>query len=79
MAERIPLIYNGSAGQIQEVLATDELNVGFVSATVYSNARQFDTSVSLANSSFNYLHVGPLTVGSGATIFVGAGVSYVVV
>ena len=46
------------------------------------NVRAFVCSafaVSLANSSFNYLHVGPITVGSGATIFVGAGVSYVVV
>lgn len=78
MTERAPLIYNSSANQIQEVSLSDEVSVGILTATVFSTANVVNQTVSLANSSFNYAMIGPVTVGSGATIFVGAGVSYVV-
>lgn len=79
MAERAPLIYNSSANQIQEVSLSDEVSVGILTATVFSNQKTVTQTVSMGNSSFNYMMVGPVTVGSGATIFVGAGVSFVIV
>lgn len=79
MAERAPLIYNSSANQIQEVSLSDEVSVGILTATVFSNVRTVTQSVSMANSSFNYMMVGPTTVSTGATVFVGAGVSFVIV
>jgi hypothetical protein len=79
MAERIPLIYNPSAIQIQEVSSTDEVNVGILTAVAVSNLKTVTAAVSLANSSFNYMMVGPVQVGGAGTITVGAGVSYVVV
>tara|TARA_B100000287_G_scaffold384147_1_gene390396 strand:+ start:91 stop:330 length:240 start_codon:yes stop_codon:yes gene_type:complete len=79
MAERIPLIYNPSSIQIQEVSLSDEVNVGIVTAVAVSNLKEVTTAVSLANSHFNYMMVGPVQVGGAGTITVGAGVSYVVV
>lgn len=79
MPERIPLVYNSSSGQIQEVSASDEVNVGIISATVISNPNVIISSINLTNTSFNYVQVGPITVGVGATIAVGAGVSYTVI
>lgn len=79
MSEKVPLIYNPSANQIQEVSLSDEVSVGILSATVFSNPNTFtNQTVSLANSAFNYMMLGPVAVGAGATIIVGAGVSYVV-
>lgn len=79
MAERAPLIYNSSANQIQEVSLSDEVSVGILTATVFSNLKTVDQVVSMANSSFNYMMAGPVTVGTAGTIFVGAGVSFVIV
>ena len=79
MPERIPLAYNSDANQIQEPATTDELRIGFTTATVFSNPNRLDENVSLANSHFNYMHLGPITVGAGYSITVGAGVSYVVI
>lgn len=79
MPERIPLSYNPSANQIQEPAVTDELRIGFATATVLSNPNRFDENVALANSNFNYMHLGPVTVGAGFSITVGAGVSYVII
>ena len=86
MAARYPLIYNNSAEQIQEIPDGDELNlsgadigVGIVSATAFANKNLFTSSVSFANTALNYAQVGPVAVGAGATISVGAGISYVVI
>lgn len=79
MAERSPLIYNPSANQLQEVSLSDEVSVGILSARSFSTANLIqDAVVSLANSSFNYGMFGPVTVGTSGTIFVGAGVSFVI-
>ena len=66
MAARYPLIYNNSAEQIQEIPDGDELNL--------SGA---DIAVGIVSA--NYAQVGPVAVGAGATISVGAGISYVVI
>ena len=79
MPERAPLIYNPSANQIQEVSLSDEVSVGILTATVFSNLKTVNQSVSMGNSSYNYMMAGPITVGVGATIFVGAGVSFVII
>jgi hypothetical protein len=79
MAERIPLIYNPSANQIQETGLTDEVSVGILTAVVFSNLVVIPTTVSLANSSYNYMMTGPVTVGTGATVSVGVGVSFLVI
>ena len=76
MPERIPLVYNPSSGQLQEVSASDEVSVGIISATVISNPNIISSSVTLTNTNFNYAQVGPISVGVGQTITVGAGVSY---
>ena len=74
MPERIPLVYNSNSGGIQEVSSTDEVNVGILTATVFSNPHTITSAVS-----FNYMQVGPVTVGAAGTITVGAGVSYLVI
>lgn len=79
MSERIPLVYNPSADQIQEVATTDELSVGIITAAAFSNLATITQPVSLANSHFNYMQVGPIAVSGLGTITVGAGVSYVVI
>ncbi len=86
MAERFPLIYNPSANQIQEISSSDSVNltgsgldVGIVTATAYSNLKTVTSTVSLANSHFNYMMAGPVTVGTGGTISVAIGVSFVIV
>ena len=79
MAERVPLIYNPSANQIQETALTDETSVGILTAVVFSNLKVVSSPLSLANSSFNYLMAGPVSVTGIGTITVGAGVSFVVV
>ncbi len=79
MTERIPLIYNPNSGQISEVSLNDEVSVGIVSAVAISNLKTVTSPVSLANSSYNYMMVGPVSIGVAGTITVGAGVSYVVV
>ena len=79
MAERIPIIYNDNAGQLQEIALSDAASVGIISARVYSSANFItDEAVSMASTNFNYFTVGPIVVGTGATITVGAGVSYTV-
>ncbi len=79
MTERVPLIYNPSANQIQESSLNDEVSVGILSVRVISNPNFYTTEiVSMANSSFNYGMFGPVTIGTGATISVGAGVSFVI-
>ncbi len=79
MAERIPLIYNPSANQIQETALTDEISVGILTAAVFSNLKVVNTQLNLLNSSYNYLMAGPVSVTGIGTITVGAGVSFVVV
>ena len=79
MPERAPLIYNPSANQIQEVSLTDEVSVGILTATVFSNLKTISSPISLANSSFNYLMAGPVSLSGIGTISVGAGVSFVIV
>lgn len=86
MANRIPLIYNTSAEQIQELPAGDsldlsgsQLNTGIMSATAYSSPTNVTSSIVLDNTDYNYMQIGPITVGVGATISVGSGISYVVI
>jgi len=86
MANRVPLIFNTAAQQIQELPVGDDLdlsgaqlNTGIMSATAYSTPDSVSASVTLDNPDYNYMMVGPVTVGVGATIAVGVGVSYVVV
>ena len=79
MAERIPLIYNPSANQIQETALTDETSVGILTAVVFSNLKVVSSPISFANSSFNYLMAGPVSLSGIGTITVGAGVSFVIV
>ena len=86
MADRFPLIYNTSVEQIQELPSGDgldlsgaTLNTGIMSSTAYSTPDTVSSSVTLDNTSYNYMQVGPVSVGAGATIAVGAGVSYVVI
>ena len=86
MANRVPLIFNTSAQQIQELPAGDgldlsgsQLNTGIMSATAYSNKETITASITLDNPDYNYMQVGPITVGVGATVAVGVGVSYIVI
>jgi|TARA_B100000085_G_scaffold177211_1_gene161487 hypothetical protein len=76
MPERIPLVYNSNSGTIEEVATSDEVNVGIITANMLSNPNVISSSIELSNTNFNYAQFGPVTVGSGATITVGAGVSY---
>lgn len=86
MADRVPLIFNTSAQQIQELPAGDgldlsgsRLNAGIMSATAYSNKESITASITLDNVDYNYMQIGPITVGVGATVAVGVGVSYIVI
>jgi hypothetical protein len=79
MADRAPLIYNPSAGQLQELSLSDEISVGIMTATVYSTIKVVNTAVNLSNANHNYMMVGPVTVGAAGTILVGVGCSYVIV
>lgn len=79
MAERVPIIYNPSANQLQEVSLSDEVSVGILTAAVFSNLKVVNTQLNLLNSSYNYLMAGPVSVTGIGTITVGAGVSFVVV
>ena len=86
MAERVPLIFNTAAQQIQELPVGDsvdltgtQLNTGIMSATAYSTPDTVTSSIVLDNPDYNYMMVGPITVGVGATVAVGVGVSYVVI
>ncbi len=79
MPERIPLVYNPAANQIQEVATTDEFSVGIVSTIAFSNLANITEPVSLANSHFNYMQVGPIAISGLGTVTVGAGVTYVVI
>lgn len=86
MADRVPLIFNTSTEQIQELpsgdsldLSGSQLNTGIMSATAYSNKDTVTASITFDNTEYNYMQVGPITVGVGATIAVGSGVSYVVI
>jgi hypothetical protein len=79
MAQRNPIIYNDSAGQLQEVSLNDELNVGIVSAVAFSNIKLVTSPVSLANSNYNYMMVGPVAVSGIGTINVSAGVTFTVI
>ena len=79
MPERIPLVYNPSSGQLQEVSASDEVSVGIITATVFSNLKTIDSPVSLANSFYNYMMAGPISITGIGTVVVGSGVSYVIV
>lgn len=86
MADRVPLIFNTSAEQIQELgtgdsldLSGSQLNTGIMSATAYSNKDTVTSSITFDNTAYNYMQVGPVSVSVGATIAVGSGVSYVVI
>lgn len=86
MVDRVPLIFNTSANQIQELgsgdgldLTGSKLNTGIMSATAYSTPDNVTVSILLDNPDYNYMMVGPVSVGIGATVAVGVGVSYVVI
>jgi len=80
MSERIPVIYNENAGQLQEISLSDAASVGLISARAYSTINFItQETVSLASTNFNYFTIGPVVLGVGGTVTVGAGVSYVVV
>jgi hypothetical protein len=80
MTERIPVIYNQSANQLQEVILTDEVSVGIFTARMLSNPNIITNElVSIANSYHNYANFGPFTIGAGATVVVGLGVSYSII
>lgn len=80
MTERVPIIYNPSANQLQEVSLSDEVSVGVISARSFSTINLIaNESVSLGNSAFNYAMFGPITIGTSGTITVGAGVSFVII
>lgn len=83
---RVPLIYSDEAGQLQEVPVGDQIvvpdmgiRVGVLTATVFSNNNNITGALQLGTTGVNYFHVGAVTVGTGATITVGAGVTYRVV
>lgn len=79
MAERIPLIYNQTSNQIQEVTLSDETSVGILTARMISNPNIITNElINITNPLHNYAQFGPFTIGVGATVVVGAGVSYVV-
>ena len=86
MADRVPLIFNTSTEQIQELpsgdsldLSGSQLNTGIMSATAYSNKDTVASSIIFDNTEYTYMQIGPVAVSIGATIAVGAGVSYVVI
>ena len=79
MAERIPLIYNPSADQIQEVSLADEVSVGVASAQVLSTPAYVTENISMGSTFFNYASFGPITIADGGSMTVGAGVSHVVI
>jgi len=79
MAERVPIIYNPSANQLQEVSLSDEVSVGILTAAVFSNLKVVNTQLNLLNSSYNYLMAGPVSVTGIGTITVGSGVTFVIV
>lgn len=84
--QRIPLIYSDEAGQLQEVPVGDrivapdmDISVGIVTAKMYSNINNITTVIQLTDTTVNYFNVGDVNVAVGATIIVGAGVTYRVV
>jgi len=86
MPDRIPLIYNPSANQIQELSATDNLdlsgsnvNTGIATAVVFSHPSSITGAVNLLDTGKNYFHVGTISVGAGSTLAVGVGVTYFVI
>jgi hypothetical protein len=83
---RIPLIYSDEAGQLQEaqfgeIIDAPDLgmNVGITTAVIFSNKKTIDGPLLLQISDTTYFHVGPVTVGTGVTVIVGAGATYRVV
>lgn len=85
MADRIPLIYNSTADQIQEIPINDNLNLtgsnvtaGIVSATVYTHPNTIVGSVVLDQVGNTYAHFGTVSVGTGSTIAVASGASYII-
>lgn len=86
MPDRVPLIYNPSANQIQELASSDSLdlsgvnvNAGVATATVFSHPSTITGAVLLLDPTRNYFHVGNVAVAVGSTIAVGVGVTYFVV
>lgn len=84
--QRIPLIFSDEAGQLQEVPVGDrivapdmDISVGIITAKMYSNINNITTVIQLTDSNVNYFNVGDVNVAAGATIMVGAGVTYRVV
>jgi hypothetical protein len=85
MANRIPLIYNTDANQIQEIGAADTLDVagsnvavGIMSATIYTHPSTISESIVLDQVGNTYAHFGEVSVGSGSTVAVASGVSYII-
>lgn len=78
MAERIPIVFNSTSGQLTEVELTDETSVGILTASVFSNLKTITSPLELTNTQHNYFHVGPVAVSGVGTVTVGSGVSYVV-
>lgn len=85
MADRIPLIYNTSANQIQELPESDTLDlsgsnvsVGIVSATIYTHPSTLNNTVVLDQVGNTYAHFGSVSVSAGATVAVGSSVTYII-
>ena len=78
MAERIPLIYNPNADQIQEVSLDDQASVGIMSAQTLATPAYIDRTISMGSTFFNYANIGPVYIAPGGSLSVGAGVSHVI-
>ena len=79
MAERIPLIYNPNADQIQEVALDDQVSVGIASAQTISTPAYITGNVAMGSTFFNYANFGPVYIAPGGSLSVGAGVSHVII
>lgn len=79
MAERIPLIYNPNADQIQEVSLDDQASVGIMSAQTLATPAYIDRTISMGSTFFNYANFGPVYIAPGGSLSVGAGVSHVII
>ena len=79
MAERIPLIYNPNADQIQEVALEDSASVGIMSAQTLATPAFVDRAISMGSTFFNYANFGPVYIAPGGSLTVGAGVSHVII
>lgn len=85
MPNRIPLIYNSSAGQVQEISTSDSLdlsglnvNAGIVSASIYSHPSIITNSILLDKPNHTYAHFGTVSIGSGVTVGISTNSAYII-